>query len=100
MNRTVSATEARVRFGEIMRRAKSEPVIVERGSKPEVVVISKKTYDQLIASAPQQDWRELLKEAHESIRAALGDRPILPPPEEIIRRGREERDEQLLNSLR
>ena len=37
MNQTVSATEARVHFGKIMRRAKSGPVIVERDGKADVV---------------------------------------------------------------
>ena len=99
MNQTVSATEARIHFGELMRRAKSGPVIVEKDGKPDVVVLSKQEYDNLVATSSQPDWRKLLKEAHESIRAAVGDRP-LPDPAEVIRQGREERDEQLLNSMR
>ena len=99
MDRTVTATEARIHFGELMRRAKSGPVIVERDGKADVVVISKQEYDQLVAASSPPDWRQLLKEAHESVRAALGNRQ-LPDPAEIIRQGREERDEQLLNSLR
>ncbi len=41
MDQAVSATEARVRFGELMRQAVEdhEAVIVERGGKPHVVVI-------------------------------------------------------------
>ena len=100
MKYTVSATDARIRFGEIMRRAKKGPVIVERGGKPEVVVISKNDYDQLVAAAPKPDWRKMLKETHALIRAKYGDSEIQPPPEEIIRQGREERDEQLLDNLR
>ncbi|GJQ51772.1 MAG: hypothetical protein HKUEN02_06190 [Anaerolineaceae bacterium] len=38
-------------------------------------------------------------EAHESIRAEIGDRQ-LPDPAEMLRLAREERDEQLFNSLR
>jgi prevent-host-death family protein len=99
MERTISATQARIHFGEIMKQAQIGPVIVERDGKAEVVVISKKTYDELIAATPQTDWRALLKEAQESIQAALGDRE-LPDAAEIIRQGREERDEQLLNAMR
>jgi prevent-host-death family protein len=99
MNHTVSATEARVHFGELMRRAKFGPVIVERDGKPDVVVISKQEYDRLKATSSQPEWRQLLKEAHESIAAAIGNQP-LPDPAEMIRQGREERDEELLNSLR
>ena len=100
MKYTVSATDARIRFGEIMRRAKKGPVIVERGGKPEGVVISKQEYDQLVSAAPRLDWRKQLEETHALIRARFGDREIEPPPEEIIRQGREERDEQILDNLR
>ncbi|MDO9129006.1 MAG: type II toxin-antitoxin system prevent-host-death family antitoxin [Anaerolineales bacterium] len=100
MNRTVSATQARIHFGEIMRRARTEPVIVERDGKPEVVVISKQEYDRLATAAPKPDWRKMLAETHALIRAELGDREIQPSPEEVIRQGREERDEQLLDNLR
>jgi prevent-host-death family protein len=100
MKYTVSATDARIRFGEIMRRAKKGPVIVERGGKPEVVVISKQEYDQLVSAAPGPDWRKQLEETHALIRARYGDREIEPTPEEIIRQGRDERDEQILNNLR
>ena len=99
MNLIISATQARIHFGEIMRRAKTGPVIVERAGKPEVVVISKQEYDQLVASASPPEWRQLLKEAHESIRALIGKQQ-LPDPAEMLRLAREERDEQLLNSLR
>ncbi len=98
MERTVSATEARIRFGEIMRMAKSGPVTVERGGKPEVVVISKREYDQLKAAAPQADWRKRLDALHERLQGELAGR-TLPEPEEIIRQSRETRDEQLLDNL-
>ncbi|MFQ3630067.1 type II toxin-antitoxin system Phd/YefM family antitoxin [Roseiflexus sp.] len=48
MYRTVSATEARIRFGEIMRLTKQGPVIIEHGGKPEVVVMSKQQFDALM----------------------------------------------------
>ena len=99
MNQTISATQARIHFGEIMRRAKTGPVFVERAGKPEVVVISRLEYDQLVASASPPDWRQLLKEAHDSIRVLIGNQQ-LPDPAEMLRLAREERDEQLINGLR
>lgn len=98
MQKTISATQARIHFGEIMRQAKVGPVIVERGGKAEVVVISKKAYDQLIATNTKADLQKKIDELHNRIRAELAGR-ILPDPAEIIRQGREERDEQILNSL-
>ena len=99
MLKTISATNARIHFGDVMKQAKIAPVIVERDGKAEVVVLSKRAYDQLVAAKPQKDWRKLLEEAHDSIREALNGQE-LPDPAEMIRQGREERDEQLLNALR
>jgi prevent-host-death family protein len=98
MNWTVSATDARIRFGEIMRRAKSGPVIVERGGKPEVVVISKQEYDRLVETAPKPDWWAKVEEFHAKLRIELAGR-TLPDPAEMLRQAREERDEKLLDSL-
>lgn len=98
MEYTISATDARIHFGEIMRRAQKGPVIVERSGKPEVVVISKKEYDQLTLTAPKQNWQEKLKELHQRFRIELAGRTLLAP-EDIIREGRENRDKELLNSL-
>lgn len=45
----VSATHARIHFGEVMRTAveQSSPVVVERSGKPLVVVISVEEYEKL-----------------------------------------------------
>lgn len=99
MLKTISATKARINFGDVMKQAKIAPVIVERSGKAEVVILSKKAYDQLIAANTKKNWRKLLDEAHKSIRAEIGDKK-LPDPAEMLRLAREERDEQLLNSLR
>ena len=99
MLKTISATKARINFGEVMKQAKLGPVVVERGGKAEVVVLSKKAYDDLVAARKGKDLRRLLEDAHKSIRAEIGDRQ-LPDPAEMLRLAREERDEQLLNSLR
>jgi len=99
MGRVITATEARIHFGEVMREVveNQEPVVVERGGKPQIVLLSIDTYENLLAGqAEQEDWRTLLALAHERIRADLGERQ-LPPPEEIIREMREERDAQIMD---
>jgi prevent-host-death family protein len=98
MKRTVSATQARIHFGELMRRVveSQEPIIVERGGKPHVVVLSVDQYESLLAGQQhQEDWRELVQQAREQIRAELGERQLTPPGE-VLRQMREERDAQLL----
>ena len=100
MEKAISATEARIHFGALMRRVveRGEPVVVERSGKPEVVIISLATYERLQANK-SNDWLKRAKEVREQIRKELGGR-TLPPPEDIIHEMREERDAQLLDNLR
>jgi prevent-host-death family protein len=96
MGRTVSATEARIHLGELMRWAvvSAEPVIVERGGKPHVVLLSISKYNQLQAAGQRQSWRKALDQVVRvgaNIRARREGKP-LTPPDEVIRQMREERD--------
>jgi len=98
MERVVSATEARIHFGELMRWVveSQNPVVVERGGKPHVVVLSVAKYERLrTGEQGLADWKKLVHLAREQIRSELGDRK-LRPPEEVIRQMREERDAQFL----
>ncbi len=98
MERVVSATEARIRFGELMRQVveNHEAIIVERGGKSHVVVLSVEEYERLLKRQQQDGWKELVHGARAQIEADLGGR-TLPPPEEILDQAREGRDEQLLD---
>jgi prevent-host-death family protein len=98
MSQKMSATEARIHFGELMRRAveSHEPIIIERGGKPHIIVLSVHEYERLLkAQQPRTDWKDLVDQAREQIRTELGDRE-LPPPEDILRQLREDRDVKLL----
>lgn len=99
MERVVTATEARERFGELMRRVSEngETVIVERAGKEQVAVLPVDEYRRLQRSHSKAEQLKVLKQAAElgaQISARRGGKP-LPPPEEVIRQMREERDEQL-----
>ena len=98
MGRVVSATEARIHFGELMRQAveNHETIVVERGGKSHVVVISVEEYERLLKRQQQVDWRELVRGARAQIQAELGSR-TLPRPEEMLDEARRSRDEQLLD---
>jgi len=60
MLKTISATKARINFGDVMKQAKIAPVIVERSGKAEVVILSKKAYDQLIAKREKTELQKHL----------------------------------------
>ena len=99
MLKTISATKARINFGDVMKQAKIAPVIVERGGKAEVVIISKKAYDQLVAAKANANVQKRIEALHKKIRTELAGKSLTDPAE-LIRQGREERDEQINNSLR
>lgn len=93
MSRVVSATEARIHFGQLMREIveSQEAIIVERGGKPHVVLLSISEYERMRAAQPRDTWREGLEEAIRvgaRIRARRGGWP-LTAPEEVVRRARE-----------
>lgn len=98
MLKTISATKARIHFGDVMKQAKIAPVIVERDGKAEVVVLSKKAYDQLVVAKSRANLQKRLDILHTQIRAELNGKELLDISD-IIRQGRAERDEQLLNNL-
>lgn len=97
MEKVVSATEARIHFGGIIRQAQIAPVIVERDGELVVVILSKRDYDRMLN--PYNDWKAMLSETHRIIRETPEGKE-LPDPVEMIREAREIRDEQIADSLR
>lgn len=99
----VTESEARQRFGELLRDVAEgqETVLIEKDGETQAVVISLDEYTRLRekVSSPGGDWKGQLDRVRERIAEELGDRP-LPPAEDVIRRMREERDEQIFGGLR
>ena len=103
MHKAVSATEARVHFGDVLRRVRAnETVVVEHGGKPEAVILSITEYERLRTNQRDVekpvDWFELAMQSRERIRRALNGRPV-PSIDEIFHDMRDERDAQLLAHL-
>ena len=96
MPSVVSATEARVHFGEILRRVgvNGETVFVEKAGRLQAVVIGAAEYERLTVVAQPGTWREKARRARERIHAEVAG-AALPAAEDMIRTGREERDEHL-----
>ncbi len=98
--RRVSATDARVRFGELLDgvAARHDVVFVERAGKEVAVVVSVEDWEAACAGRANKWARAnaMLAELHERLRAEgaierLRDFDVV----EAIRAGRKERDEQL-----
>lgn len=101
MTRTISATEARIHFGDVLRGVteRGETFLVERGGKPQAVVMSIDEYDRLRKrNGHDDDWWDLVMRSQERFRREWGDRPM-PDTARLIEEGREERDDQILAGL-
>ena len=102
MHKTMSATEARIHFGEVMRQVveKDQVVIVERSGKPQVVIMPVKEYEHLQALQQRRDWEQAL-ETMKPIAMKIRERRkaiSFPKPDELIRQMREARDNVFDNS--
>ena len=95
MQVTVSATEARVHFGELMQDAvqHQQPIIVEKAGKPQVVIIAYDRYQQLVRDE-NDDWRTLLAQGHAKVNAFRAGQGS-PSAVEMVDEGRRARDEEL-----
>jgi prevent-host-death family protein len=96
MQRSVSATEARVHFGDLLQRLTQDEdvVVVERGGIPQAVVLSIGEYERLLSRHDATGWRDQARAARDLVRAELGTRPI-PLPEDVISAARADRDQEL-----
>ena len=96
MEQTLSATEARVHFGELVRRVteKGQTVIVERSGIPQIVVLSVAEYRRLQASSQGKHRAAVLERAAALSRQIAVRRQGQPltHPVEILKESREERD--------
>lgn len=91
---TYSATEARVHFGELLRLVAEEDqqIVVERGGKPAAVILSVRRFEDY--KRRREPARSDPMDAAASLARRIADRrknKPLTPPEDVIRRMREER---------
>ena len=95
MQMTVSATEARIHFGEIMQDAvlHQQPIVVERAGKPQVVILAYELYQQL-AGNEQENWQARLARAQAKLDAYLAGKE-LSSAVDMLEEGRRIRDEEL-----
>lgn len=95
MQMTVSATEARIHFGEIMQDAvlRQQPIVVEKAGKPQVVILAYDLYQQL-AGNEQENWQAKLAKLHAKLDAYLAGKE-LPNAVDMLEEGRRARDEEL-----
>lgn len=95
----ISATEARVHFGEVLQRvARGETLVVKREGKAIAVILSLEEYERLRKTPGNREVLEELWLFGQKIQNHL-EKPV-PSPEEIIRAMREERSLELGGSWR
>ena len=94
MPKTVSATEARIHLGKLLRDVaeKDDTIIVERSGKPQAVILSIEAYERLHAGQVKlgEDWWERAQRVSERIAQERGERPW-PSIVEVINASRQER---------
>lgn len=86
---TISATQARVHFGEVIRRAyvNQEQVVVEKDGIPMVVILSFPYYEQLLREVKLARFERLSREAGlEAERAGLTEEQLEQEMEAIRER--------------
>ena len=86
---TISATQARVRFGEVIKKAyvNQEQVVVEKDGIPVVVIVSFPYYEQLLREVKLARFERLSREAGlEAERAGLTEEQLEQEMEAIKER--------------
>ena len=88
--RHINATDARVRFGELLDAIKNrgETVIVEKSGEPLAAVVPIAEYRRLTRRVLGQDWWDQQREIAEELERNLAGRPY-PDVRELIDAGRE-----------
>ena len=104
MTRTISATDARVHFGEVLRGVSEERATyyVERSGTAVAVVISVEEYEALRQPQEGEPERPAWMEHVIRVGQQLAAERVGKPPIDwgrIIEEGREERDAELLEGL-
>jgi len=98
VTKTIGVKEASIHFGEVLRGVteRGETFLIERGGKPQAVVLSIAEYERLRNGKDQEDdWWTLAERARERFARELGDRPM-PDIVQIINESREVRDAEIL----
>jgi prevent-host-death family protein len=105
MEKIVNATEAKMHFGKLMRRATEdgEIIIVERSGIPQIVIMSISEFERM-RSARRQDGLEITFRRIRSLKRTIHERLAregkkLPDPSELINELREERNGGITDSL-
>ena len=102
--RKISATEARVHFGELLDSVaqNNDVVYIQRAGVSRAVVVPVAEWERYTKKDPWEEAAQSM-EAHwkymEEARKAGRIKDIEVDVEEIIRKGREERSEQILRSV-
>lgn len=101
MSKRVSATDARIHFGEILRAVQEggDTVIVERGGRAAAVIVPVAAYERMTGSAASRSALARIAALHRLWKTGL-DAGRISDAAAAIHEGRAERDAQLDEILR
>lgn len=106
MEKRVSATEAKIHLGTLIRKAaeQGETVIVERSGIPRVAIVAFDEFRRM-KSGRKHEGQEIILRRIRTLKKILHDRLMregvtLPDMELMIDHAREQRDGQITDSLR
>lgn len=96
--KTVSALEVRKRFGAILDEAAAgEQIVIERAGQPVAALVPLADLEQLSPDARRRTRLDAIAEVKRLAHAYPID---IPDPAALIRRMREERDQQIADNIR
>ncbi|MGE3796479.1 MAG: type II toxin-antitoxin system Phd/YefM family antitoxin [Thermomicrobiales bacterium] len=100
MEKRLSATEARVHFGEVLKRVAEDgsTYVIERAGKPQAVIISDMEYRRLTQNASPRRLMEKLAGLQEVLGSEAEERARFDW-EELIREEREKRAQQIEDAV-
>ena len=90
----MSATEARVHFGEVIRsvNASGDHIVVEKDGKRAAIILSPRRFDELTQRRSADNIIERVREGHRIIAEAYAGKPI-PDAYDLIYGGRDDVDD-------
>jgi prevent-host-death family protein len=91
MSKTMSATDVRVHFGEVIRSVNTsdDHIVVEKDGKPAAIILSPRRFEELTRRYDTEEIIERARLSREKVATWFKDQPF-PDVDELINFGRDD----------